>query len=253
MDTKISETPIIILSGGYGIFIDEFGERKAKANILIHGKPLIYFVILSYLKHGFRDFYISGSYQLEATEKLLQKAFDSKFTFKNQNFSLKFFDTGLHTKTGNRISRMFEHLPDSENFGVTYSDTLSLQNLDEEFKYHIDSNLTCTITGARLPTRFRLLGIRPGENIVRGIADRPLFKGDYIAGGFYFFKSDIMKDTVWNQETSIALEYQVLDKLTATSQLIMYTYEGDWQYLDCERDLHKIATICEKIKTSGES
>lgn len=251
METKNSETPIIILSGGYGIYIDESGVRQAKANILIQGKPLIYFVILSYLQHGFRDFYVSGSYQIEITEKLLKTAFNSDFTYKNQKFSLKFFDTGLHTKTGNRVSKVFEHLPNSEHIGVTYSDTLSLQNLTDQFVHHVNSSLICTVTGARLPTRFRLLGIRPGENIVRGIADKPLFKGDYINGGFYFLKSEFKKDSIWSHHEPFALEYHVLDKLTGASQLMAFLHEGDWQHLDSERDLLSLEKISHKI-LSGE-
>lgn len=238
------DVPVVILSGGYGIYIDASGVRKAKANILIHQKPLIYYVLLSYLRHGFRKFVVSGSYQLSETESLLKNTFKNGLKYKNDSFVLTIIDSGKDTKTGSRVKRALETHKSSKNFAVTYSDSISLQNLNEELEFHVKGNLSGTLTGTRLPTRFRILGTRPGENVIRGFSERPLFKGDYINGGYYFFKTSTLSDkNLFNQE-SVTLETDVLDALVKESQLTTFIYEGGWHHVDCERDLTSVSALC---------
>lgn len=243
-----SKIPIVILAGGYGIHLDSSGIRKSKANVIIHNKPLIYYVLLSYLQHGFRNFVITGSYQLNETQQLLKEAFENKLSFENEPFEMKFVDSGADAKTGTRIKKVLSHIKDSEHFGVTYSDSISLQNLSEEIKYHITKNNIGTITGVRLPTRFRVLGTRPGETLVRGFAEKPLFKGDYINGGFYFFKTSLLKESIWDSSQELVLETDILDFLVKSNYLDCYFFEGEWAYLDCERDLKKLEPCCVSVE-----
>lgn len=250
MDNNFSQIPVLILSGGYGIYIDDSGVRKAKANVQISGKPLIYYVILSYLQYGFRNFLVSGSYQLQETESLLKKCFfDSKY--KGEHFNLEFSDSGLDSKTGDRLLKASEFLKTSSHFALTYSDTVSLLDLALNFKSHVNGNFEGSLTAVRLPTRFRIVGMRPGENLVRGFADKPLFKGDYINGGFYFFNSSILRSDIWKSKDNVVLETDLLDSLVQKKQLNCITYEGPWNYLDCERDLSGLIDACKMVEERG--
>ena len=242
--------PVVILSGGRGIYIDDSGKRISKSNVFVQGAPLISYVILSYLTHGFRNFIISGSYQLEETKKHLQKTFTEGFFFKNKKFSIEFVDSGYEAKTGDRILAVTEHLKGSTTFAVTYSDSVSLHNIAEELEDHLKSGMLCTLLGVRLPTRFRILGVRPGEKQIRGFSEKPFFRGDYINGGFYFFQSSFLQDPVWQSRSSLLLEEEILDSLVARESIQNHFHEGEWHYLDCERDLAKLNAYCEMIKAN---
>lgn len=252
MSHENANIPVVILSGGQGIFIDNSGKRISKGNVLVGGKPLISYVIMSYLIYGFRKFIISGSYQLEESQNLISSTFENEFYYKNEEFSIEYVDSGADAKTGNRILAVEDKLKESTIFGVTYSDSVSLHDIGEQLKDHIANGLQCTFLGVRLPTRFRVLGIRPGEKKIRGFSDRPFFRGDYINGGFYFFKSDVLKNPIWKSRPNIALEDIVLDNLAASESLQCFFHEGEWHYLDCERDLMKLHQYCEMIKNNWE-
>ncbi len=248
MSSAAANVPVIILSGGYGIYLDDSGVRKSKGNVELLGRPMIYYVILSYLQSGFREFYITGSYQLSETENLLKKSFPNGFEYKGESFSITFRDSGLDTRTGDRLKGIFRELKLCEYFAVTYSDTISTLKLSESLRVHIDSQKMGTLTGTRLPTRFRILGTRPGESLVRGFAEKPINKGDYINGGFYFFRKEIMDLGIWGAKDHVVLETDLLDLLVARAELSAFVYEGDWHHLDCERDLRQMEKIA---KTFG--
>ena len=243
MNVNPADVPVIILAGGYGIYIDDSGVRKSKGNVVVSGQPIIYYVILSYLKKGFRTFYITGSYQLDETKKLLQKSFGAEPTYNKIKFNITFKDSGMDALTGDRVKSIFAEIQSCEHFAVTYSDTVSSHDLLESLQFHIDSKKMGTLTGTRLPTRFRILGTRPGETVVRGFSERPINKGDYINGGFYFFSADVRGLSVWASKNKLTLEVDVLDNLVELSELSAYVFEGDWHHIDCERDIAQLQRI----------
>ena len=88
-----------------------------------------------------------------------------------------------------------------------------------------------------MPVRFKVLGMRPGESIVRGFAPNPVIRNNFINGGFYFFKSTILCNEYFAGDSGVVLEDHILEKLSVEGQLLGFLYEGAWQHLDCERDV----------------
>jgi glucose-1-phosphate cytidylyltransferase len=115
-------------------------------------------------------------------------------------------------------------------------------NLKEEFEYHQAHGKIATLVAARLPTRFRILGVRPGENLVRGFG-KAFLHGHFINGGFYFFNKDLFSNSYISDSFEGALEETVLDKLAENSQLVSFPHEGAWQHLDSEKDIPLLSKV----------
>ena len=54
---------VVILAGGYGTRLSEYTKLIPKPMIKVKGKPLIYYIMKTYAKHGFKDFYIALGYK----------------------------------------------------------------------------------------------------------------------------------------------------------------------------------------------
>jgi glucose-1-phosphate cytidylyltransferase len=109
--------------------------------------------------------------------------------------------------------------------------------------FHLREGRIATLVAARVPTRFRVLGLRDDESLVRGFASKSVIQKDFINGGFYCFLPKIFDADYLGVSPEIVLEDAVLDKLARDRQLTAWTYEGPWQHLDSERDLGKLEAL----------
>ena len=232
--------PIVILAGGKGIFIDESGERLAKGEADIGKKSLLEWIILRYCQYDFKQFIVSGGYRLHFLRDKLLKNYrivsheqDHYFLSNDTTeFSVRFVDSGIDTATGERLKAVLPYLT-TDVFGVTYSDSYALLNIAEVYAHFQRKNKLAMLVGARLKPRFRALGIRAGDSLVRGFSDCIFMPNHLINGGYYFFKKAIFDLPIaWK-----TLETNVLEKLIEMHQLDSYIFDGDFCALDCERDL----------------
>lgn len=254
--TDLSKIPVVILSGGRGIFIDDSGERKSKGEVQISGSALITHVISMYLKSGFRRFIISGGYHLDQQRKALCDFFHLKDlgnekmmegSFHGEKIHIQSVDTGYETSTGERLKKVQKYLEGDKDFALTYSDTLSKLNLQEVYLWHQKSQHMCTLVSVRLPTRFRILGVRSGESLVRGFADKAFMPTHLINGGFYFFSEKIWP-SLSSLPSPLILEQHLLEFLAQKGELNSFPYSGAWQSLDSERDMAQLSHIVQSLQ-----
>lgn len=254
MNKRTHSIPVVILCGGKGVFVDDSQTRKSKSLIDVSGAPLVAHVVNHYLRAGFSKFILSCGYQIEQIQTKLKSLYhlqpnENKASatqtgnFAGQDLSVSFINSGLDSPTGERIKLAQPLLDGSEHFCVTYSDTLSEVDLNAMLDYHITQNRIATLLAARIPTRFRILGLRPGDDRVRGFSKRPVIQNDFINGGFYFFKKAVFDNSYLGAASHSILEETVLENLVSAGELVCYRYEGPWHYLDCERDIIKLEEI----------
>ena len=118
----MSTNTVIILAGGKGLRIYSEKNSLSKPLARINRKPLIFYVINTYLKNGLTNFIICTGANTKAVANLLKnlKTFKNfnlsklgnnyfRFTLKNKNkdkFYLRVVNTGANTMTGGRIKRV---------------------------------------------------------------------------------------------------------------------------------------------------
>jgi glucose-1-phosphate cytidylyltransferase len=233
----ISDVPVVVLCGGDGIYL--FSDQKviSKGLVKINDVPLVQHLITFYYSNGFRNFILSCGKHFKEYSQFCE-------SFKDKNFpgiKLKAVYTGDVTNTSSRVLQAIENTTIVNNIAVTYSDSISNVNLNKMYDFHMKQNKLVTLLAVHMPVRFRVLGIRFGETLVRGFAKKPVVENDWINGGFYFLRKDALK--MMDEQKQWPLEDTFLDNLAGKNELIAYQHNSIWHALDNVRDL----SILEKI------
>lgn len=256
---EFHHVPVVILCGGKGVMLNEKqSQRVNKGLIEIQNKPLFYRVIQHYALHGATEFILSIGFQYElfgpALETLGAKVHAGKSnnyeaTIAKKTCHISLVQTAPEATTSERLLACKSLIGNAENFAVTYSDTLSNVDLSEEMRFHKRQKLVATLVAAKFPVRFRILGIRAGESLVRAFASRPVIEAASINGGFYIFTKALWNDC-YSLEKQVALENQPLERLASAGQLIAFQHNGTWQNCDAERDLTGLSELAKYFDSS---
>lgn len=249
---EFNQVPVVILCGGNGIMLNERqNQRVNKGLIEVHGKPLFLWVMHHYALHGASEFILATGFQSDKFGSALEAAGARINTDKPGCYdimiakitcSVRIVSTILNATTAERLLACKSWLDQAKNFSVSYSDTLSDIDLSAEIIFHKSQNVVATLVSTRLPVRFRILGIRAGETLVRAFASRPVIESAKINGGYYIFTNALWK-YIYGLEKLIALEGQPLERLAAAAQLTAFKHSGRWQSCDAERDLVELEEI----------
>lgn len=250
---NLQEIPVVILCGGNGVFMDGSGTRRSKGLVKLRGEALVVHLMRHFCRAGSRRFILCCGYQMD----LYLELFSSLGVQEGSSFRLEahgltgtaeLVDTGLATPTGGRLRKVAPLLQKAPWFWVTYSDTLSNVNLRDLAQFHLDHGRVASCLAARLPTRFRILGMRRGEGVVRGFSDQPVIQSGFINGGFYALQPEIFQSAYLGDPTHDVFEESVLDALVEQGQLDAFPHEGHWQYFDCERDLAYLSSLVDSFE-----
>ena len=223
---------VVILAGGFGTRLSEHTKSMPKPMIDINGKPIIYYILKFYAKHGFKDFYIALGYKGQVIKNFFKK--------NSYGWNINLIETGKKTMTGGRLKRLAKHLR-NETFMMTYGDGLSNVNLKKLLKFHKNNKKLVTLTAVRPPARFGALKFK--GHLVRYFKEKSKVDEGWINGGFFViepkFLNFIKKDDTY-------LEREPLELASKKKQLVAYRHEGFWQCVDTKRDLDKIREILKK-------
>ncbi len=217
---------VVILAGGLGTRLSEYTKTIPKPMVKIKGKPLIYYVMKSYAKYGFKDFIIALGYKGNIIKKYFKK--------NNFKWKIKLVDTGLKTMTGGRLKRLSKFLID-DTFMMTYGDGVSNVNLKKLLKFHKKSKKIITLTTVRPPARFGVIKMKGGT--VSYFKEKSKVDEGWINGGFFVIEPEFL-NYIKNDKTF--LEKEPLEKACKKKQLMAFKHSGFWQCVDTKRDLEKL-------------
>jgi glucose-1-phosphate cytidylyltransferase len=255
---EFNQISVVILCGGKGVILNEQqNQRLNKGLILIRNKPLFWWVMFHYALHGANDFMLATGFQGEQFGAALEAAGATAVAGQPDCFSVtiakmscrvRIVQTAKDATTSERLLACKPWLEKAERFALTYSDTLSDVDLSAEMRFHKNQKLVATLVATKYPVRFRILGMRQGEAIVRAFAPRPVIDAASINGGYYIFTRELWNET-YGLVKSAALEDQPLERLAAAGQLAAFEHKGFWQHCDAERDLAELDKLAYSIST----
>ena len=217
---------VVILAGGFGTRLSEYTKTIPKPMIKVKGKPLIYHIMKTYAKYGFKDFYIALGY----------KGYEIKNFFKKNSFNwnINLIDTGRKTMTGGRLKRLTKHLK-NETFMMTYGDGLSNVNIKKLINFHKKNKKMVTLTAVRPPARFGALKLK--GNSITYFKEKSKVEEGWINGGFFVIEPEFL-NYIKNDQTF--LEKEPLEKVCKKKTLVAFKHDGFWQCVDTKRDLEKL-------------
>lgn len=243
---------VVILCGGIGYRLKEETEFKPKPMVIIGNKPILWHIMKIYSHFGFNEFIIALGYKGDYIKDyfLKQKYFDDNFTLhtktgitklhknikdKNKDdFKIIFVDTGQETLPGERILRIKDFIPETdEDFMVTYGDGVSDINIRQLVKFHTSHRLIGTVTGVHPRSKYGLLTIDK-KGVVQKFSEKPVLT-EWINGGFMVFKKQFFSYLRRGE-----FEHPALKRLMRQMQLSVYTHHGFWHSMDTYPDVDNL-------------
>ena len=250
----ISETPVLVLCGGFGTRLKEETGILPKPMVPIGKHPILWHIMRTYAHFGFKKFILCLGYRSEIIKDyfLNYSALNSDFTVNlacdemtvhsvehSEDWEVTLAFTGDNAMTGCRVARAaYRYLGDAENFAVTYGDGLTNADLADEFQFHLSHGKIGTVLGVNPPSRFGELKLND-ENQVLQFEEKPEFAENWINGGYFFFKRDFVHYVEKDNESCI-LERSPLIRLTNDGELYLYKHSKFWACMDTQRDMDQL-------------
>ena len=250
----VKKIPVIILCGGRQIYIENENKKINKSFVKINNKLLIYWNVHYYIKFGYKNFILVYDFITKEDLSVIKKTFNGTqkknsiiFYYKKNIIKLHIVSNNKKSSTSEKILSIKKFIK-NKIFAINYSDTLSNVDLNLLLKFHIKYKFIGTLVAAKMPVRFKILGYKKGENIIRGFSKNPVLNENEINGGFYFFNKKFLTKKYLSSKSQ-SLEEKPLDVLTKDLKLGFYEHEGFWQHLDNFSDIEKIRKIINIIFT----
>jgi len=253
MDKK--DIPIILLAGGRGTRLMEVTREIPKPMVTVGGKPILLHLMQYYSSFGFRKFIVCLGYKgdvikdyfLNVQERVSSvRIRGGKVEFENgvaSEWDITLAETGENSLTGLRVKLAGAYV-DADMFGLTYGDGLSDVDLDAELAFHRAHGGIGTMTAVHPPSRFGMMELEDGGK-VRSFREKEKLHNDYINGGFFFFKREMLDRL---PAENVSFESTPLAALAADGELYAYRHEGFWGCMDTLRDRENLESIFESGK-----
>lgn len=244
----------IIFCGGIGYRLKEETEFKPKPMILIGGKPILWHIMKIYNHYGHNEFVLPLGYKGHMIKDYFvnHKLFTHDLThhiksgathYHNDNvddFVITFAETGLNSLTGKRILMAKPYITEDE-FMVTYGDGVADINIKELIEFHHRHGKIGTITGVHPYSKYGLVSVDDGNNLVKGFRQKPLLK-EYVSGGFMIFNKKAFKYFDGGQIED------GLKRLAKKGQLAIFKHEGFWKAMDTYLEMEQLNKLWETKK-----
>jgi glucose-1-phosphate cytidylyltransferase len=247
--------PVFILCGGLGTRIKEETEFRPKPMVPIGEHPILWHVMQSYARHGFRHFVLCLGFRAEVVKDYFTNfhLHNADCTIKlktnevtvheyrhNLDWEVTLAYTGEKNMTGSRIAQATrKYLGTADTFAVTYGDGLTDANLAGELQYHLQQGKTGTVLGVNPPSRFGELKVE-GDAVVE-FSEKPDLEGHWINAGFFFFQRSFLPRL--SEDESCVLEREPLIQLARDRQFSVFRHQGFWASMDTQRDREHLTKL----------
>jgi len=235
---------VVILAGGYGTRLSEYTSRIPKPMVTVGGRPILWHIMQTYAKHGYKDFNLALGYKAEVIKEyfLNYRSINSDFSINlgSGNFvtheadkidwNLTLVDTGLNSMTGGRIKRMQKYIG-NEAFLLTYGDGLANIDIKSLVSFHKSHGKMVTVSAVHPSARFGEMNI--ANDIVTSFKEKPQMHQGWINGGYFVIEPEFF-ELIDGDDT--ILEQKPLEKVSEMGELMAYKHSGFWQCMDTKRD-----------------
>jgi len=235
---------VVILAGGFGTRLSEYTKSIPKPMVAVGGKPILWHIMSTYAKFGYKDFYIALGYKAEVIKEyfLNYQTLNSDFIIDLSNskivahqqdkidWKVALVDTGLNSMTGGRVKRIQDFIGD-EPFLLTYGDGVADIDINALVKFHKNHGKMVTVSAVHPSARFGELDIN--NDVVTSFKEKPQTTQGWINGGYFVVNPDFF-DLIEGDDS--ILEKEPLEQAAQMGELMAYQHDGFWQCMDTKRD-----------------
>lgn len=185
VDTLVrSNTPVIIMAGGFGKRLGALTKNTPKPMLIVKGKPILEHIILRLYQDGFKNLYISTHF---LSEKIINYFEDGKKWGVNINYLHEEVPLG----TAGALSLLKENNTQQPVL-VTNGDLLTSINYADFLNYHyVEKNKsTICINNFKIEVPYGVINFK--ESFLDSIIEKPTYNYSVLSG-IYIFQYELIK------------------------------------------------------------
>jgi glucose-1-phosphate cytidylyltransferase len=248
---------VVILAGGFGTRLSEYTENIPKPMVSVGNRPILWHIMNTYAKSGYKDFYLALGYKAEIVKEyfLNYRSLNADFTVNLANGSVTphqtdeidwkvtMIDTGKESMTGGRVKRISPFIG-NETFLLTYGDGVADINIQDLVDFHRSHGKMVTVSAVHPGARFGELDIQ--DSNVNSFKEKPQITKGWINGGYFVIEPKFF-ELIGGDST--ILEREPLEKAAEMGELMAYHHKGFWRCMDTKRDRDSL----EEMWQSGDA
>ena len=226
---------VVILCGGKGTRMMPTTEELPKPLIHIGNRPILWYIMKLYAKHGHKDFILLTGFKAGMIEEYFSNPANVE-----PDWKITFLDTGIDASKGERLTKLNGLITD-ENFLLAYGDDLCNVDINDVIWLHEKNKKAVTLTAVRLASNFGIVDINE-DGTIKQFREKPIL--DYwISGGYIVASSKIIDMLKPGMD-----ETDVFEELAAQGQVQALKHYGFWKTLNTIKDMQELNEMCK----SGE-
>lgn len=245
----------VIFCGGRGTRLQEETTVKPKPLVKIGKYPILWHIMKIYSHFGCKDFILALGYKGEMIKRYFRdyKWLTADFTLNTkskkeeyhnhsdiEDWNITFADTGLETKTTQRLLKLKKYLKNDDTFMLTYGDGVADIDINRLMKFHKDKGKIATLTGINPTSQYGVIDV-DSDYIAQEFKEKPTSEDDFINGGFMVFDKKIF-DHLSDDDNSMLVE-KAIPELAKKGEVAIYHHRGFWHCMDTYRDLLKLESM----------
>jgi glucose-1-phosphate cytidylyltransferase len=224
------------------------GDTLVKKELIeLGGRPVLWHVMKIFATYGHKRFVLALGYQADAVKRYfleyLPMSYDCTIRLGDHGvvvshrsndeaeWEITLADTGLETEKGARVRRVARYL-DRDAFFVAYGEAVGDVDIDALLTFHRTHGRLATVTGTRLRSHLGVLEL-DSDDRVTGFREKP-YLDHWVNAGFMVFGRDVLD--YLDEGDDVHLEADVLPRLAASEQLMMYRHRGYWRSMKTFKD-----------------
>lgn len=236
---------LVVFAGGKGSRLGSLGSAVPKPATLINGAPLISYLIDWAREQGFSEVIVLGGHLHEVLTSNIQAHYKHSVYVTDANtvildlandFKVTIRDTGPHSQTGCRLSKVRDLLDNDYAFMLTYGDTLTNMKAKDVIHTALRADKLVCLTAGYPDARYGEIVIENGLVKKFKEKERPKF---LINRGFFVLQKHIFN--LLSDDETLSFEEDVLPRLVSQNMVAAHSSDSWFFSVDTEVDAAKLA------------
>ena len=227
----------IILCGGRGERLGHITDSIPKPLVEVGGKPILWYILYTLYKKGFRRFFFPLGYKGNMIESFVHGI------LRNKKCEYIFLNTGHSTPVADRLNQCLPMLPDKDDFFILNGDTIFDFDIFDMLKIHLQSNALLTISSVEVIMSYGMIIKENGEIkdfvknkkmshlILRGSDKNQAL----INAGFIWINKNAFE--LIDLQTCDDFEVSLFSEIITIGRAVHYELQGLWFPVETQKDI----------------
>ncbi|MFY8272911.1 nucleotidyltransferase family protein [Pseudoalteromonas sp. SSDWG2] len=212
------DNPVFLMAGGFGTRLRPLTDDCPKPMLQVGSKPILETVLQSFVKAGFRNFYISTHYMPEQIEDHFGDG--SKW-----GVSIKYVYEDTPLGTGGALGLLPKDLPDDLPLIMMNGDVLTKVDFARLLEFHCDNQADATMCVREYEYQIPYGVINGQGNRIIDMEEKPIQRF-FVNAGIYVVSPQVVKSVPYN--FNIDMPTILEQQIDINKQVLMFPIHEYW-------------------------